>query len=438
MLFNELLSKNNSHTPPIEDLEKYKIMIVDDEEAVHKVTKLFFRNFSYSGRGIDLISAYTAKEAIDLLQQNEDTSVVLMDVVMETDNAGLEAIRIIREDLKNTNVRIVLRTGQPGVMMPGELAEKYGINDYKTKNEMTQERLYATIITALRAFDEINLMEGMKRQLELRVEQRTKELKILNETLEKRVEEEVGVRLKIEDEKRIQQEALIQKSKMAAMGEMMGAIMHQWTQPLASIALMAGLIYDDEDEMLSPEDVRGLAENITDTVQFMSSTVHDFRNFYKPNKEKQFFSMLKEINVIGMLMEKQLSHVNIALTVRGEMSVQAYGYPNEFKQVILNLVNNAKDAILSNKVEPGMILIEVLEQEDKAICQVLDNGGGIKNSNLALIFEKHATSKGSEGMGIGLSMSKLMIEGHMGGRIWVENKEDGACFMIEMKKVIPT
>jgi len=135
--------------------QKYKVLIVDDETEVHTITKGVLRNFDFNGIGLDLISAYSGTEALDMLRINTDVALILLDVVMETDDAGLKTAKAIREDLKNSLVRIVLRTGQPGSAPETDVIKNYDINDYKEKTELTTQKLYTTVISSLRSYKDL-------------------------------------------------------------------------------------------------------------------------------------------------------------------------------------------------------------------------------------------------------------------------------------------
>lgn len=144
----------------------WKIMLVDDEEEIHNVTRLALSDFTFENRGISFISAYTGEEAKQLIQEHPDTALILLDVVMETDDAGLMVAKHIREVLRNLLVRIVLRTGQPGQAPEGTVIVDYDINDYKAKTELTTQKLFTTVVTALRAFRYVTAIEQHRQELE--------------------------------------------------------------------------------------------------------------------------------------------------------------------------------------------------------------------------------------------------------------------------------
>ena len=141
------------------DLPGWKILIVDDDKDIHFLTKLVLRDFQFEERNLTFISAYSGEEAKRMIKSNPDITLIILDVIMEDMNAGLEVARYIREDLKNYRVRIILRTGQPGQEPESGVVIKYDIDDYKTKTELSSQRLFTTVISALRAYRNINILE---------------------------------------------------------------------------------------------------------------------------------------------------------------------------------------------------------------------------------------------------------------------------------------
>lgn len=136
------------------DRRNWKVVIVDDEPDVHSLTKLLLRNFNYRKRGLTFLSAFSATEARDVMRDNPDTALVLLDVVMETEHAGLALVDYIRTDLNNKSTQIVIRTGQPGQAPPLTVVSNHGINDYKEKTELTQQTMILTVVKALRLYEE--------------------------------------------------------------------------------------------------------------------------------------------------------------------------------------------------------------------------------------------------------------------------------------------
>jgi two-component system, NtrC family, sensor kinase len=157
--------------------DNWKILVVDDEPEVHKITKLALSDFNFEGRSLSILSALSAAEGLELVRANPDAALILLDVVMEHENSGLELARAIRQDLHNSAIRMVLRTGQPGMAPERYVIDNYDIDDYKSKVELTSQRLYTTVISSLRAYREI-------RRIELLVAERTAELQAKSAELE--------------------------------------------------------------------------------------------------------------------------------------------------------------------------------------------------------------------------------------------------------------
>ncbi|KJU87584.1 multi-sensor signal transduction histidine kinase [Candidatus Magnetobacterium bavaricum] len=264
-----------------------------------------------------------------------------------------------------------------------------------------------------------------------------KQLEQLNANLEEQVRDKI-------DEIRQKEQMLIQQSKMAAMGEMIGAIAHQWKQPLNAVSLLIQDIKDAYDYgELNEEYIDNMIELSITQVNFMSRTIDDFRNFFKPTKEKTIFNIVNSIKEILSMFADMFKKHDISITLYHDNGneLKCTGYPNEFKQVILNIINNSRDAITIRRnpraYSEGNIKITVCK-EDLAIAVIIsDNGGGIPEDVIGRIFEPYFTTKPSDiGTGIGLYMSRTIIETNMGGRLTVRNIAEGAEFKITMNGVV--
>ncbi|MBF0473106.1 MAG: response regulator [Nitrospirae bacterium] len=242
---------------------------------------------------------------------------------------------------------------------------------------------------------------------------------------------------------------LAQQSKMASIGEMIGAIAHQWRQPLNSIAL---IVQDMEEAFdygqLNKDYIHKNVKSTMAQIHYMSETIDDFRNFFRPDKEKVRFALSISINEVLRLVHDQLLGANISIIsptsqdLPPEYNSYTIGYPNEFKQVVLNIINNAKDAIVENRINVknnyrGLIKINFEGSTDVIKIKISDNGGGISDEHIGELFKPYFTTKSGEiGTGIGLYLAKTIIENNMGGSLSVVNvnKEiSGAEFIIELK-----
>lgn len=146
--------------------EKWKVIIVDDEQEVHHLTKMVLSNFELHGKRLDFLSAYSENEARQLILENPDTALILLDVVMDEDDSGLRIVKYIREQLNNISVRLVLRTGQPGQAPEQKVIMNYDINDYKEKTELTTQKLFTTVVSSLRSYRDLKVIENNKNGLE--------------------------------------------------------------------------------------------------------------------------------------------------------------------------------------------------------------------------------------------------------------------------------
>src|SRR5689334_18022199 len=153
--------------PDDSSVRKWKIAVIDDDQAVHEGTRFALSDYVLNGQGLEILSAYSAAEGRELMRSHPDIAVVLLDVIMETDVAGLQLVEFIRKDLKNDTVRIILRTGQPGQAPERRVIVDYDINDYKAKTELTADKLFTALTAALRSYQQLQRMVETRRGLEI-------------------------------------------------------------------------------------------------------------------------------------------------------------------------------------------------------------------------------------------------------------------------------
>ncbi|MBJ6751234.1 sensor histidine kinase [Geomonas anaerohicana] len=269
-----------------------------------------------------------------------------------------------------------------------------------------------------------------KDELEVRVQERTEELTRALQSLRSETEE----RLRGAEELRAKEQQLMQQSRMAAMGEMIGYIAHQWRQPLNALALIVQETYtlykmgQLHDEVFNTSTAQAMR-----VIRQMSHTIDDFTSFFKPDKQKVPFSVQDILAKTIKLVDASFRHANVAVSVIPQDDTAVEGFPNEFSQVLLNLLMNAKDALLERNVREPAIAIRIFRENGKAVTTITDNAGGIPEDLMERIFDPYFTTKGPDkGTGIGLYMAKAIIEKHMGGRLSVRNVGGGAEFRIEV------
>ena len=251
------------------------------------------------------------------------------------------------------------------------------------------------------------------------------ELELLNRTLEQRIAGEV-------EKSREKDRMMMQQSRFAAMGEMIGNIAHQWRQPLNMLGiLIQQMQMEQEKGELSAEVMQERVTKGMDLLLYLSRTIDDFRNFFRPGIEPRPFSLAKAIAKTVDFFEPSCSERGIKVTVEGNSALMYTGHVNEFAQALLNILNNARDALLERRPEEPGIVIALHDDGRRGIVTVRDNAGGIAPEVLDKIFDPYFTTKEEgKGTGVGLYMARTIIERHMQGSIGVRNLATGAEFTI--------
>jgi PAS domain S-box-containing protein len=291
---------------------------------------------------------------------------------------------------------------------------------------------------AIGAFLDITERKKIQRELQKahdelgkRVEERTAELSQAMETLKKETEEKIRTAHALNERDQL----LVHQSRLAAMGEMISNIAHQWRQPLN----VMGLIIQEMPMMykageFSEEYLNCQVAKAKDVLGHMSQTIEDFRNFFRPSTQKQEFLAREIISKTLDLVGETLKNLQITVEVETVGDPIVYGYLGECCQVLLNILLNARDAFLeSTEVTPRSILLRTFTEEEKTVITIADNAGGVPEEIIHKIFDPYFTTKGPDkGTGIGLSMAKEIIEKHMNGRFTARNVDHGAEFRIEL------
>ncbi|WP_457748968.1 PAS domain-containing sensor histidine kinase [Sulfurimonas sp.] len=267
-------------------------------------------------------------------------------------------------------------------------------------------------------------LEELNENLEKRVQEKTKELKELNETLELRVHEEIA-----KNEQK--QKVMFWQSRLASLGEMLANIAHQWRQPLTELSLT---LFSLKKAALNNnmQEVQSLYDESKAIIQNMSTTIDDFTNFFKPTKQKHYFkiaeSIYEALNILEKIIVKEMIIVNTEFD-----EVEVLGISNELTQVMINLIQNSKDAFLQSGVLIKEITIRVKKKNDFACIEFEDNAGGIQEKDIYKIFEPYFTTKhSSSGTGLGLFMSKMICEQGLNGSIDVKSKKGFTTFTIKI------
>ena len=277
-------------------------------------------------------------------------------------------------------------------------------------------------------------LNHLNKTLKIKVNEKTKELNEMNKNLEELVKEKT--------KELIQKEKILNhQSKMAAMGEMLENIAHQWRQPLSLISTAAtGAKIKKDFGTLSDNDFYETMDMINNSTQHLSTTIDDFRNFFNNDKNASTFNINKPIEKVLSLINSKLRNRDIHV-IKNTQDVEVTALINEFIQVLINILNNSLDAFEEQNLEKKFIFIDLYKDNNSLILKIKDNAGGIKEELLNRIFEPYFTTKHkSQGTGIGLYMSMEIIKKHMNGDINVSNEEyiydnikcKGAQFKIEL------
>ncbi|MGE4496783.1 MAG: PAS domain S-box protein [Deferribacterales bacterium] len=244
------------------------------------------------------------------------------------------------------------------------------------------------------------------------------------------VARDISQRLANERKQREQEQMLVHQSKLAAMGEMISNIAHQWRQPLSKMTgILTNLEMGIKQGNLDKDEAEGLIKEAFSTLKFMSHTIDDFKNFFSPSKPVEEFCINSALNEVVSIIEPNLRFHGIRLTIKSQDNIFLKTFRNEFCQVLLNIIQNAKDILSMRRVPEPRIEIHIAAAEGRTMIRIADNGGGIEQSAMGRIFEPYFTTR-PDGQGIGLYMSKIIIEKNIQGTLTAANTFEGAEFTI--------
>ncbi len=324
------------------------------------------------------------------------------------------------------------------------------VDNVKAKRPLVERDISLIMGTAsvigisIRNCELIGALETANEELELRVAKRTEDLEKSRQKMQMQheelartyfeLEETTAQRLSALEELSRKERMLLQQNRLAALGEMISNIAHQWRQPLNELGLIVQelpIVYDKG--VFSREYLGESVAKFMKVLNHTSKTIDDFRNFFKPDKEMSPFRVKAVVDNALSLVAESFRLLAIKVTVRTIGDPVITGHPNEFSQAVLNILFNARDAFLERKVQEREIEIDIFQEGGAAVVTIADNAGGIPESILDKIFEPYFTTRGPEqGTGIGLYMSKMIIEKNIPGKLSARNRESGAEFRIEV------
>ncbi|QFR50261.1 hybrid sensor histidine kinase/response regulator [Sulfurimonas lithotrophica] len=376
----------------------YKVLIVDDSLVnISLMQEILSDEY-------DIDSVLSAKEALQKVEE-EQFDIILLDISMpEMD--GYDVIKILKSNDKTKDIPVIF------VSALSENADEIkglelGAVDYITKPV-------------------INSLVKARVATHIQLSEQKKELSQYKNYLEHKVEEEISKRKE-------QEKVLFQQSKLAAMGEMMDAVAHQWTQPLSLIGLRTSMLASDyEYGEVDLEYLKDFELNISEQIQHMSETLNEFRSFFRPNKKTEKFDVKSMINSALHLLADELMKNTIEVCVNEVDKFEINGIENEMKHLVLNIINNAKDAFNEKDIKNRKIQINILKDKKHKKIEIIDNAGGIPEDIIDDIFKANVTTKEEgKGTGIGLYMTDQIAQKH-NGTLKAVNVLNGAKFILEL------
>lgn len=377
------------------------------------------------GASVDDFHA-AANETKEEVTKILDSQTQIISKIMDENKFEIkDSIRALINELSTVTFAMIVLVIIIALFMSSYLSKKIDDILIGTKKFANNELDYRIKVTST---DEIGQLENSFNEMAGKIEKLISQEKKLNTELEEKVIVETS-------KQKEQEQLLIQQTRLAAMGEMIGNIAHQWRQPLNALGLiLQNLKFSYEIGELDEKMIDKSVKKATLLTENMSKTIDDFRNFFRPNKAKENFKINEGITKAVELIESTFEHNNIKLEKDFVSSeIEFFGFANEFSQVILNLLTNAKDAVLENKIENPLIIIQTKIDDEYIYISIKDNGLGIKEEIINKIFEPYFTTKDEgKGTGIGLYMSKIIIENNMNGKIEVKNEQNGANVIIKL------
>ena len=411
MLFedDDLIFDDDESDNHFEEVTAWKILIVDDDPQVHEVTKLALARLIFQEKSVQFFSAYNTAEAISLLDTHSDFAVILLDVVMEEKDSGLHVAKYIRKDLENNMVRIVLRTGQPGEVPEEAVILNFAINDYKTKSELTRQKLFATIVSALRSYCDLLRISELYEALQLNY----RELQSAKERVDR---------------------------ADRAKNDFLRIINHELRTPLNVIIGMAEMLTEGVYGPLNDQQHHAILD-LGQSSHHFSAIINDILDF--ANLQSDVFRVRmapcevpdichQSIRVVKQLAHRKDIEMSLDMTYTGLVEAD----PLRLRQILVNLLDNAVKFTPAN----GKVSLRVSpHQADMIAFTVGDTGIGIALDFQEQIFEpffqiENSLTQLTDGTGLGLSLVRRMVE-LQGGHISVKSEPgQGSRFTIFLKR----
>ncbi len=374
----------------------YKVLVVDDvSENISLIINILQKEYQ-------VIASSSSNQALHLAQKALP-DLILLDILMPIMD-GYELCRELKKSEITKDIPIIFLTILDEIT-DVEKGFNVGGVDYITK-----------------PFEPSILKARVKTHCELANQK--KELYRFNNELKELVQE------KVEELHKAQLHSQM-LARQASMGNLIAMVAHQWKQPISTIAMIVNnILVDIELQMLNNSKLRENMLEISRYVEYLSETIDNFKNFFKPRKDKELVSIIELFEIVNNMIRASLQNSGIKLDIRVDEDISFNSYKNELLQVILNIISNSKDAIVANKIENGFIDVVANMKDDNVEIEICDNGGGIGVDIIDKLGEPYFSTKDKSGTGLGLYMSKSIVEKHLNGELKWFNSDSGACFKI--------
>jgi C4-dicarboxylate-specific signal transduction histidine kinase len=395
------------------------LLIVDDvEDNLYLLEDVLEDEFE----SMHVFSATSGMEALEILDKQR-IDLAILDVQMPQMN-GFELCKKMKAMDTTRDIPVIFLTAAYKSKEFIQNGFKNGAVDYIIK-PFDIEQLVNRLTLYLKVIKQQEELKTLNLELEAKVEEKTSQLKELNNQLAQKVKEELS--------KNREKDRLIhQQSKLAIMGEMTRMIAHQWRQPLTSLlSIIQSIEFKDRLGKLEKGYIQESSKKAKEITYKMSSIIDDFQSFFKPDKQKTEFSIEKNIKKALAMLEQELLSENIDIYFETNIDgIKILSYKNEFTQVILNIIKNSIDALSINSNKERKIVVSIKLSPNNINIFIEDNAGGINEDIIDKIYDPYFSTKSKNGNGLGLFMSKIIVEEHLGGIISVTNSVYGAVFNI--------